>query len=242
MNVTQDKLADRKQQTLNEIDQLRSDVGSDAKIRLRAQADIFDILNEAVEDLDKEDSSISLHQAASKVKMAHKRTLQAQSQGRLLPWMPLLIGLILGGALALAAYIMISSEGAVFSPGSVWPGIVLGAVLWGVVGSATDGLRELHTRVARQELELNRLVWYLVHPVIGAAIGGILVFVVHAGLLALTGESLAQETGSSATYNPALIYALAALAGFGQRQMIQYLRETLANMLHIKKEGPEEAG
>ncbi|MFC1955971.1 hypothetical protein ACFLWZ_05550 [Chloroflexota bacterium] len=227
---------------MNEIDQLRSDVGSDAKIRLRAQTDIFDILNEAFEDLNKQDSSVSLHQAASKVKMAHKRALQAQSQGQLLPWLPILIGLILGGALALAAYIMIDSKNAVFSPESVWPGIVLGAVLWGVVGSATDGLRELHTRVARQELDLNRLVWYLVHPVIGAAIGGILVFVVNAGLLALTGENLAQETSSSAAYNPALVYALAAMAGFGQRQMIQYLRETLANMLHIKREDPEEAG
>jgi len=82
-------------------------------------------------------------------------------------------------------------------------------VLWGVVGSATDGLRELHTRVARQELDLNRLVWYLAHPVIGAALGGILFLVVYAGLLALT-----EGAGS---YNPALVYALAALAGFGQR-------------------------
>jgi hypothetical protein len=240
--VTQDQLIDKKQQILNEIDQLRSNVGSDAKIRLRAQTDIFDTLNEAVEDLDKGDSNVSLHQAASKVKMAHKRTLQAQNQGQLLPWLPIIIGLMLGGVLALAAYMMINYRAAIFTSGSVWPGIVLGAVLWGTVGSATDGLRELHTRVARQELDLNRLVWYLVHPVIGAAIGGILVFVINAGLLALTGENLAQGTDSSATYNPALVYALAALAGFGQRQMIQYLREILANILHIKKEDPEEAG
>ncbi len=69
-----------------------------------------------------------------------------------------------------------------------------------MVGSSTYGLRELHTRVARQELDVNRLVWYLAHPLIGAALGGILFFVVYAGLLALT-EGVVS-------YNPALVYAI----------------------------------
>ena len=241
--MSQQDIEDKKKQLLHEIAEMYSEVGSNEKIRPRAQTDIFEFLNKAVEDLDKNSTSTSLNQATSKVETARKRILQAQSQWKLLPWLPILIGSVLGGVLAFTAYLLIAyNDGGIFSADPERSSIILGAVLWGVVGAATDGLRELHTRVARQELDLNRLVWYLVHPVIGAAIGGILVFVVNAGLLALTGENLAQETGNSASYNPALVYALAALAGFGQRQMIQYLREALANMLHIKKEDPEEAG
>ena len=86
--MMQDQLEVNKQQILKEIEKLRSDVGSDARIRLRAQTDIFDMLNDAVENMEKQGSPVSLHQAASKVKMAQKRTLQAQSQGQLLPWLP----------------------------------------------------------------------------------------------------------------------------------------------------------
>jgi len=225
---------DKKQQILAEIDGLRSDVSKNPKIRLRAQTEIFEVLDKTVEDLDKDGSDVSLHQAASKVNMARKRASQAESQGRLLPWLPIGIGFFLGGVLGLAAWAMIKYKLVLFSADPGWSEIVLGAVLWGTVGSATDGLRELHTRVARQELDLNRLVWYLAHPVIGAALGGILFLVVYAGLLALT--------DGAGSYSPALVYALAALAGFGQRQVIQYLRETLADMLRIKREAPDEAG
>ena len=233
--MSQHDSMDRKQEILSEINDLRSDVSSNPKIRLRAQAEIFEILDKTVEDLDKDGSDVTLHKAASKVNMARKRASQAESLERLLPWLPIGIGLFLGGVLGFAAWAIINYELPLIPvPPESWLKILLGAVLWGAVGSSTDGLRELHTRVARQELDVNRLGWYLAHPIIGAALGGILFFVVYAGLLALT------EDGVS--YNPALIYALAALAGFGQRQAIEYLRETLANMLHLQKEVPDEGG
>lgn len=232
--MSQYDIGDKKQQVLTEIDGLRSDVSSNPKIRLRAQTDIFELLTKAVEDLDRNGSVVSLNQAASNVKMARKRVLQAETQGEVLPWLPVVIGFFLVGVLGLAAWAMTKYGSEIFSTNPGWSISVLGAVLWGTVGSATDGLRELHTRVARQELDLGRSVWYFTHPIIGAALGGILVFVVYAGLLALTGDAN--------SHNPALIYALAALAGFAQRQVIQSLREILSDVLHIKKEGPEEAG
>lgn len=232
--MNQKNSSDKKQQVLAEIDKLRSDVSSNPKIRLRAQTDIFELLDKTVEDLDKNGSFVSLQKAASQVEMARKRASQAESQGQLLPWPPIVIGFFLSGVLGLVAWAIIKYELVLFSTTPGWSEIILGAVLFGAVGSATDGLRELHTRVARQELDLNRLVWYLAHPVIGAVLGGILFLVVYAGLLALT--------EGARTYNPALVYALAALAGFGQRQVIQYLRETLADTLRIKREAPEETG
>ncbi len=233
--MNQHNMVDKKQEILAEIDGLRSNVSSNPKIRLRAQAEIFEILDKTVEELDEDISYVTLYKTASKVNMARKRASQAESQEQLLPWLPTGIGLFLSGILGFAAWAIINYKLPLSSvaPES-WSMILLGAVLWGMVGSSTDGLRELHTRVARQELDVNRLVWYLAHPLIGAALGGILFFVVYAGLLALT-EGVVS-------YNPALVYALAALAGFGQRQVIQYLRETLANMLHLQKEAPEEGG
>ncbi|MFQ5902875.1 MAG: hypothetical protein ACE5JO_04220 [Candidatus Binatia bacterium] len=225
---------DKKQQILAEIDGLRSDVGRNPKIRLRAQTEIFEVLDKTVEDLDKDGSDVSQHLAASIVNMARKRASQAESQGRWLLLLAFGIFFFLVGVLVLAAWAMINYKLVLFSANPGWSQILCGVVLWGVVGSATDGLRELHTRVARQELDLNRLLWYLAHPVIGAALGGILFLVVSAGLLALR-----QDADS---YSPTLVYALAALAGFGQRQVIQYLRETLADMLRIKREAPDEAG
>lgn len=232
--MSQYDIGDKKQQVLTEIDGLRSDVSSNPKIRLRAQAEIFELLDKAVEDLDRDDAVLSLSKAASKVKTARKRVLQAENQEQLLPWLPAAIGFFLVAVLAVATWAMVKYGGELFVNAPGWSMIIVGAVLWGTVGSATDGLRELHTRVARQELDVNRLAWYLAHPIIGAALGGILVFVIYAGLLTLTGDVDPRS--------PALIYGLAALAGFAQRQVIQSLREALADVLHIKREGPEEAG
>ena len=232
--MSQQNINDKRQKILDEIYELRSKVSNNAKIRLSVQEDIFEIIDETVESLHRDISEVSLYRAASKVNMARKRAAQAESQGQLLPWLPLVISLFLSVVLGLATWAIIKYESLLFSATPGWSYIILGAVLLGAVGSAADGFRELHTRIARQELDLNRLAWYLFHPLIGGVLGGILFLVIYAGLLALTeGE---------AGYRPALVYAVAALTGFGQRQVIQYFRETLADMLRIKREVPEEAG
>ncbi len=126
--------------------------------------------------------------------------------------------------------------------GEFWPkaaeaagrDILFGAVLWGIVGAAIDGLRELHTRLARQELDPDRLAWYLAHPLIGAGLGGILFLLVSAGLL-----TTGQDVGN---FNPSLPLILAALAGFEQQNVIRYLRDTIRQLLRIEERGPDEGG
>ena len=73
ITLDQNDSSDRKQQILAKIDALRSEVSANPKIRLRAQADIFEFLDNAVEDLEKGLSDLLLHQAASKLGMAQKR-------------------------------------------------------------------------------------------------------------------------------------------------------------------------
>jgi hypothetical protein len=234
--LNQPKNVDDKQQILGEISALRSEVGRNLKIRLRAQTDISEMLDGAVKALNEDPVDISLHRAASQISLARKRASQAESQGELLPWLPLLISFFLATVLGLVAWAIVSFRSTVFEASPAWSSVLLGAVLFGAAASAVDGFRELHTRIARQELDINRLAWYLSHPIIGAALGGILFFVIYAGLLALT------QAGDNSGYNPTLVYALAALAGFGQRQVIMYFRETLADILRIKRETPDEAG
>ena len=232
--MSQQNIDDKKQQILDNIHDVRSKVSNNAKIRLSVQEDIFEILDKIVEELHKDVSEVTLHQADSKVNVAIKRAAQAESQGELLPWLPLVISLFLSVVLGLATWAIIKYESVIFSETPGWSYIILGAVLLGAVGSSADGFRELHTRIARQELELSRLAWYLIHPLIGGVLGGILFQVIYAGLLALTEDE--------ASYRPALVYAVAALTGFGQRQVCQYFRETLADILRTKREVPEEAG
>lgn len=225
---------DRKKQLITDINGFRISVNKNERIHLRAQDDLFNELNQIVEDINKDSSDASLFKATSKLNILQKRASQAESKGQFLLWMPIGIGIYLVMLFGLIAWAMFNYKQTLFAETPVWYEVVLGAVLLGALGASADCLRELHKRVARQELELIRLAWYLSHPVIGAALGVILFFVVYAGLLALTTDE--------GNYNPALIYALSALAGFSQQQVIQYLKKTLADILNIKREPPEEAG
>ena len=111
--------------------------------------------------------------------------------------------------------------------------ILLGSVLWGMLGAAVDGLREVHTRLARQELDPNRLGWYFAHPIIGAGIGGILFLIISGGLL-ITVRNLDE-------YNPSLPLLLSALAGFEQQHVIRYLRDLVRNILRIEESSEESS-
>jgi hypothetical protein len=232
INLTEEELPNRRTELLEEIEQVRSQVKEkEEKIHMRAQEDIFGLLGEAFKAIEDGDTGRPLIEAASKISLARQRVAQAERQKRWLTipigaWMVLFIGV---GAWAIYE-------------GEFWPkatevagrDILFGAVLWGVVGAAIDGLRELHTRLARQELDPDRLAWYLVHPLIGAGLGGILFLLVSAGLLT-TGKDVGD-------FNPSLPLILSALAGFEQQNVIRYLRDTIRRILRIEEASPNEGG
>jgi hypothetical protein len=232
--MNQGKSPQEKQQIYDEIDKVRFDVSNEPKIKLRAQENIFEYLDKAVEHLKSDDSKQSLYNAMSQIEMARKRQAQATRQNELLPWLPLGIALYLFCVIGVLAWLMITYKSNIFASNSGWLEILFGAALWGAVGSTADGLRELRTRLARQELDPIRALWYITHPVIGAVAGSILFLIIYAGLLAIS--------DSSTNYSPALLFAVAAVGGFSQRQVIEYFRDTLVKILNIQKEPPEEAG
>jgi hypothetical protein len=68
-------------------------------------------------------------------------------------------------------------------------------------------------------------------------LGAILFLLVFAGLLAV-----GQAEGTAGGFNPSLPFVLSALAGFEQKNVIWYLPDTIAQILHISERNPHEAG
>jgi hypothetical protein len=105
--------------------------------------------------------------------------------------------------------------------------VILGATLWGILGSVLYVLSDLRIRVNHQQLDPERLLGYFIHPLTGAGLGTILVLAIHGGLLIFT--------VNSGNYQSIPIYALAALAGLNQSPIIRLLNDTMKNILHIQE-------
>ena len=71
--MNQEKSPQEKQQIYDEIDKLRTEVSNEPKVKLRAQENIFEFLDKAVEHLKSDDSKQSLYNAMSQIEMARKR-------------------------------------------------------------------------------------------------------------------------------------------------------------------------
>lgn len=225
---------------LRQINNFRADVSKETKVRTRAQELIFQLLDEAVRYLLEETlSDRSINSADSKIQLAKHRYAEAKKQR-----LPLAVGIGIWMliALGISAYFI---EGWNLLPRLADMPITqltLGAVIWGTVGAAIDGLRELHTRYARQELDPNRVIWYFAHPIIGAGLGAIIFLVVFAGLLSV-GQTQILPTGTDmGGFNPAIVFLLAALVGFEEQSVIRYLRDTVKHIFRIDEGEPHEGG
>lgn len=106
------------------------------------------------------------------------------------------------------------------------------ATLWGLAGALVNGLRTLHQRVQAQEFEIERLLWYVASPAIGAAFGAIAFVALLAGLLS-TGQELESATAQTAqqqagdmakVVDPTPVLLLALLAGLGQNAFFSFLQ------------------
>lgn len=216
-----------------EIEELRSWVRQNPRIGLDTQFEIYEFLEEAVKLL-KEEDVLSTHKANALVAAAEKRAHEAERQERLMPWVPMTIAVYFTCVLILIAWLVVKYNLPIFSPGPDPWEVMPGVVLWSTVGSATFGIWNLGIKVAHQQVNLNRMFWYATYPITGAGLGAILFLVVHGGLLALT-----EEAGS---YNPTVLFAVAALAGFWQQHVIQFFRNIIENILRTGREKPEELG
>lgn len=79
-------------------------------------------------------------------------------------------------------------------------------------------------------------------PLTGAGLGGIIFLLIFAGLLAVGQTEILPPAEGTGGFNPSLPFVLSALAGFEQKNIIQYLRDTIIKVLNISEREPHEAG
>lgn len=89
-------------------------------------------------------------------------------------------------------------------------------MLWGGIGGVVGALYSLHWHVAElQDFDRQYSLWYVVQPLMGVILGGIIHLVIVTGLLALVPVgSRAVDTAVATQWFPALV---ACLAGFRQK-------------------------
>lgn len=227
-------------QMLGQISDFRAEVAEETKVRTRAQELIYQLLDEAAKYLFEETLSDQLINSADyKIQMAKQKFAEAQKQR--LP-LALVIGMWMLAALGISGY-LIAVRGLLPSLSDMpIAQLMLGAVIWGTVGAAIDGLRELHTRYARQELDPNRAIWYFAHPIVGAGLGAIIFLVVFAGLLSVGQTQILPDGTDVGGFNPAIVFLLSALVGFEEQSVIRYLRDTIRHIFRIEEKEPHEGG
>jgi len=227
-------------QMLGQISDFRAEVAEETKVRTRAQELIYQLLDEAAKYLFEETLSDQLINSADyKIQMAKQKFAEAQKQR--LP-LALVIGMWMLAALGISGYLIAVRELLPSLSDMPIAQLMLGAVIWGTVGAAIDGLRELHTRYARQELDPNRAIWYFAHPIVGAGLGAIIFLVVFAGLLSVGQTQILPDGTDVGGFNPAIVFLLSALVGFEEQSVIRYLRDTIRHIFRIEEKEPHEGG
>jgi hypothetical protein len=151
------------------------------------------------------------------------RESRAQSQGygpRILAYeggwlLLLLLGLIFAGPLTQ----LITRGGEVTGPAllNVYP--IINTMLWGGIGGIVGALYTLWWHISQeQDFDRNYLMWYLVQPLMGLVLGGI-IFLIMAGGFLIVQVNLADDKASTGAR--LLPYLAAVLAGFRQNFVYQ---------------------
>lgn len=113
--------------------------------------------------------------------------------------------------------------------------VLLACAIWGGVGGTIDAFFALHTHFANQDFDKNYGFWYWAHPTLGLALGAVTFLILQSGLMATSGTPLKEALSDNATIGisgtastgkigaTALPIALAFLAGFRQRTVVDWL-------------------
>jgi hypothetical protein len=124
-----------------------------------------------------------------------------------------------------------------FSP--IWgisndQGLVLLAMLAGIIGSILYAIQSFVVYIGNQSLALSWSIWYFARPWIGALLGMLIYFVLRAGLAA----------PSAASVTPYGVVAFGALAGLFSQKATQKLKEVFDTTFRTEEQlkDPLEGG
>ncbi len=134
----------------------------------------------------------------------------------------LLLGLIFAGPLTT----LIAGSDRVTGPAllNVYP--IINTMIWGGIGGIVGALYTLWWHISReQDFDRNYLMWYMVQPLMGLVLGGI-IFLIMAGGFLIINVNLTDETASTGAR--LLPYLAAVLAGFRQNFIYEQFDRLIA--------------
>ncbi|MFQ5409728.1 MAG: hypothetical protein ACE5FI_15065, partial [Anaerolineales bacterium] len=109
------------------------------------------------------------------------------------------------------------------------PNIFLTALIAGVLGGVTGGLRSLWVHVAQeQDFDPQYRMWYFVNPVMGLVLAILIYWIFFAGIL----NAVANEPSGTGVF---ILYVLAWLSGFQQNVALQLVKRALNFILGASK-------
>ncbi len=101
------------------------------------------------------------------------------------------------------------------------------SLMWGGIGGVVGALYSLWWHVAqKQDFDRRYTMWYLVQPIMGFVLGGIVYLIITTGFLALQGTVPSAESAVGVQLFPALV---AVLGGFRQ----QFVYELLERIIRV---------
>ncbi len=134
----------------------------------------------------------------------------------------LLLGLIFAGPLTT----LITGSDRVTGPAllNVYP--IINTMIWGGIGGIVGALYTLWWHISReQDFDRNYLMWYMVQPLMGLVLGGI-IFLIMAGGFLIINVNLTDDTASTGAR--LLPYLAAVLAGFRQNFIYEQFDRLIA--------------
>ncbi|MCC7354996.1 MAG: hypothetical protein IT330_14725 [Anaerolineae bacterium] len=106
--------------------------------------------------------------------------------------------------------------------------------MWGGIGGAVGALYSLWWHVAdRQDFDRQYVMWYVVQPIMGMVLGGIIYLAIAAGFLVLQAVPPSDPTSVGSWLMPSL---LACIAGFRQNFVYEVLNRIMAAVMPKKDE------
>ncbi len=110
--------------------------------------------------------------------------------------------------------------------------------MWGGIGGAVGALYSLWWHVAdRQDFDRQYVMWYIVQPIMGMVLGGIIYLAIAAGFLVLQAVPPSDPTSVGSWLMPSL---LACIAGFRQNFVYEVLNRIMVAVVPKKAE-PDSA-
>jgi len=127
---------------------------------------------------------------------------------------PFMVAASAAGATRSAALHFLGMSGAVSRPSA----FIILSLVGGAIGGTLHGLASLTAHVADGDFDRRWTMWYLLNPVIGAALAATFLFVLQAGL----GGQAASTAAPASLYG---IAAFATLAGLFSRNALEKLKQ-----------------